>query len=410
MRTLYDELSHPFPMPLTYCLNIHRGESWKENFDAIRTSVIRVRNLVSPGKPFGLGMRLSGAAAETLSAPESLEEFRDFLRAEDLFVFTMNGFPYGRFHATVVKQNVYAPDWRSAERRDYTNRLASILAGLIGEQETATISSVPGSWKEWLKTPADLDAMIVNLMECVAFCATLAERTGRDIVLTLEPEPGCFLETTVETVAFFKDHLFTRGAHLLREKLSCTICKAEELIRHHLGVCLDTCHVALQFEDPMQSLRTYESEGIRVPKVQISSALRTGITPESIRALGEFVEPVYLHQVKGRTESGAIVGWNDLPEALESLPGSTVREARVHFHVPLHFTQSGELGSTAELMTPEFLTCIGSRDNLHLEIETYTWDVLPPALRSSTVEESIAREFAWVRERMRLVDSNPAER
>jgi sugar phosphate isomerase/epimerase len=382
-------------MPLTYCLNVHPGESWSENFATLRTSLLAVRDLVSPGQPFGLGLRLSAAAAETLDDPALLEELIAFLRSEDLYVFTVNAFPFGRFHGGPVKENVYAPDWRSAQRCDYTNQVASILAALIPPGATGTISTVPCSWKAWIHSPAELDPIIDHIATSVAHCVGIAERDGRDILLTLEPEPGCLLETTSETIDFFNHHVFTRGASALAAKLGATEASARDLIRHHLGVCLDTCHAALQFEDPAESLRHYEAEGIRVPKIQISSALRTGASPAAIDALRAFDEPVYLHQVKARTPSGEILSWPDLPPALEALPRSAAEEVRVHFHVPLHFTSSGLLNSTASLLTPGLLSQI-TRDPLtHLEIETYTWHVLPASLRSTPIEKGIAAEFAW---------------
>ena len=370
-------------MPLTYCLNIHPGESWAENFATLRTTVLAVRDLVSPGEPFGLGLRLSAAAAEQCD----VEELIRFLAAENLYVFTINGFPYGRFHGGPVKENVYAPDWHSPQRRDYTNQIAAILAALIPSGTTGTISTVPCSWKAW---PVDMEAMLENLTDCVAHCATLG-----DILLTLEPEPGCYLETTSETIDFFTNHVFKRGAQLLAAKMNSSAENARDLLRHHLGVCLDTCHVALQFEDPAESLRRYEAAGIRVPKIQISSALRTN-SPDALRP---FAEPVYLHQVKARTAGGDILSWNDLPPALEELPSIAAEEIRVHFHVPLHFDGAGPLHSTGALLTPEFLSSISSNPLTHLEIETYTWDVLPPELRSTSIEKSIAAEFAWVKSR-----------
>ena len=368
---------------LTYCLNIHRGETWAENFATLRTTVLAVRNLVSPGLPFGLGMRLSAAAANEMD----VAELRAFLESENLFVFTINGFPYGRFHGGAVKENVYAPDWRSPLRRDYTNRLADILSALTAG--TGTISTVPCSWKAW---NPEIAPMLDHLTDCVAHFAT----STKNIVLTVEPEPGCLLETTAETIAFFADHLFQQGAAMLAAKLGVSESDARELMRHHLGVCLDTCHAALQFEDPFECLRRYEAAGIRVPKIQISSALRTDIS--SIDALRPFVEPVYLHQVKARTATGEILSWTDLPQALAELPATKAREVRVHFHVPLHYPGDGPLQSTGALLSPEFLRHISRDPANHLEIETYTWDVLPPALRSSAIEESIAAEFRWVRE------------
>ena len=383
-------------MPLTYCLNVHPGETWAENFATLRTTVLAVRDLVAPGQAFGLGMRLSATAAEELCDTERIAELKRFLAAENLYVFTINGFPFGRFHGGPVKEAVYKPDWRTSERRDYTNQLATILAALIPEGGTGSISTVPGSWKAWIQSEADVESMVERLMGCVAHCAGIAAEQRRDILLTLEPEPGCFLETTSETVQFFETRLFVGGARLLAAKLGCSEESARELIRHHLGVCLDTCHTALQFEEPGESLRRYEAAGIRVPKIQISSALRTDNSPVSLDALRAFVEPVYLHQVKGRTAGGDILGWRDLPEALAELPGSGVEEVRVHFHVPLHFTGSGPLESTGGLLTREFLTYIRGDALRHLEIETYTWDVLPPGLRSTSIERSVAEEFRWV--------------
>jgi len=383
-------------MPLTYCLNVHPGETWAENFSTLRTTVLAVRDLVCPDKPFGLGLRLSDAAAGTLSDPARLSELTDFLQSENLYVFTVNAFPFGRFHGGPVKENVYAPDWRSPQRRDYTNQVATILAALIPKGATGTISTVPISWKPWITSQAELDPILDNLTDSIAHCAQIAQKRSRDILIAVEPEPGCLLETTPETIAFFNDHLFTRGASILAKKLHVSESSARDLIRHHVGVCLDTCHAALQFEEPAEVLRQYEAASIRVPKIQISSALRTDASVAALEALRAFVEPVYLHQVKARTASGEILSYNDLPEALESLPSTDAEEVRIHFHVPLHFTNSGPLKSTGTLLTPEFLTNIQRNPLTHLEIETYTWDVLPCNLRSTSVEKSIAVEFDWV--------------
>jgi len=370
-------------VPLTYCLNVHPGETWSDNFATLRTTLLSVRDLVAKGSPFGLGLRLSAAAAATLDHPARLAELSDFLHSENLYVFTVNAFPYGRFHGGPVKENVYAPDWRSPQRRDYTNQVATILAALIPEGATGSISTVPCSWKPWIQSPADLDSILDHLTECIAHCARIAAEQGREILLALEPEPGCLLETTPETIDFF--NLFPQSP----------------VIRHHLGVCLDTCHTALQFEDPAESLRLYESAGIRVPKIQISSALRTANSPAALDALRPFAEPVYLHQVKARTPAGEILSWTDLPQALANLPATPAEEVRIHFHVPLHFTRSGPLTSTASLLTADFLTNISRDPLMHLEIETYTWDVLPPSLRSTSIEKSIAAEFRWLQDHTR---------
>ena len=332
----------------------------------------------------GLGCGLSAIAAGELRESGTLDAFREFLRRENLYVFTINGFPFGRFHGGPVKEKVYAPDWRSMERRDYTLQLADILADLLPEGCLGTISTVPGSWKPWIETADDLCAMVRHFSECAAALAELRERRGCEIVLTLEPEPGCYLETTDETVRFFTEHLLAQG----------------EANRRHLGVCFDTCHAALQFEDLAQAYRRYRDAGIRVPKIQISSALRTGGGPAALAALAPFAEPVYLHQTLARTRAGGTLFWPDLAPALEALPSVAAEEIRVHFHVPLHFEEAGPLGSTAPCITPEFLGLLRGGASPHLEIETYTWDVLPRDLRAGSLEHSIAQEFAWVLRRL----------
>ena len=386
-------------MPLTYCLNVHPGETWDENFATLRTTVLAVRDLVSPGRPFGLGLRLSAEAATTLQSTVRTTEFSAFLQSENLHVLTVNAFPYGRFHGGPVKENVYAPDWRSPKREVYTHQVACVLASLIPAGSFASISTVPCSWKEWIYSPSDIPLILENLTDSVAHCARIAMHQGRDILIALEPEPGCLLETTPETIAFFNELLFTEGATMLAAKLRSSHASAAALIRHHLGVCLDTCHAALQFEDPAESLRLYQAEGIRVPKIQISSALSIENTEGALESLRPFAEPVYLHQVKARLASGQILSWTDLPQALTALPSIGPAEIRVHFHVPLHFTSAGPLHSTAPLLSSDFLSRIPSLPETHLEIETYTWDVLPPSLRSTTIEQSIAAEFQWLKDR-----------
>ena len=151
------------PLHLTYCLNVHPGETWAENFAAVREKALRVKALVGRPGPFGLGLRLGGIAARTLSAPAAIAEFRAFCDASELYVFTVNGFPYGRFHGTSVKENVYRPDWRQPERLAYTNQLTDILAALLPEGVRGSISTLPGSYKAWIKTRADVRTAAGNI-------------------------------------------------------------------------------------------------------------------------------------------------------------------------------------------------------------------------------------------------------
>lgn len=390
------------PLHLTYCLNIHPGESWGENLISLRDKTVAVKRRVGPDAWFGAGLRIAHQAANELSASaDARAEALDFFTANQIYPFSINGFPYGRFHAGPVKEKVYAPDWRTPERLHYTMQLADLLAGWLPEEVDGSISTVPCSFKPWITSDADLQAIADNLAAAVAYLVALRDDTGREIHIGLEPEPDCYLETTAETITFFKEVLFTASVAEVARLLKCYRSDAEAMVRRHLGVCFDTCHVALQYEDLTESLRAYQFEGIRISKVQLSAALRANSNAESWAALESYVEPVYLHQVKGRASSGARFSWYDLPTALEELPGfPDVEEMRVHFHVPLFFTGAGPLQSTVDSLTPDFFHELRSGICPHLEIETYTFDVLPMDVHPGDVVKSIAREYAWVMDKL----------
>jgi hypothetical protein len=391
-------VQHRPPLHLSYCLNIHPGETWADNLRAIREKAGLVRQIVAPGQWFGLGLRLSAQAAAELSASAELRaEALDVFSSAEMYPFSVNAFPYGRFHGGSVKEHVYSPDWRMLDRRNYTFQVADILAGWLPEGIDGSISTVPGSFKPWIKDASAVSAMAENLGATAAYLAALREDTGREIHVGLEPEPSCFLETTAETIAFFKNELWTTGVEEIKRIRKCYTKEAEEMMRRHIGVCFDTCHVALQFEDPLESLKSLMGEGIRISKVQLSAALMVACNPDGWEALRPFAEGVYLHQVRGRTAGGGIVSWTDLPEALDDTDGQAgVEEIRVHFHVPLFFKEHGLLGSTGATLTPDFFHELRSGATSHVEIETYTFDVLPKEVHPGDVVKSIAREFEWV--------------
>jgi hypothetical protein len=391
-------LQHKPPLHLTYCLNIHPGERWPDNFAAIKEKALAVKERVAPDQWFGLGLRIAHHAATRLCAEEALiHEARDFFAEHQLYPFTINGFPYGRFHAGPVKEKVYEPDWRTPERRDYTLQLADIFTHFLPPEVDGSISTVPCSFKPWITNDGEKFLMARNLAAVVAYLAAIRDDTGQEIHLGLEPEPDCYLETTNEMIAFYKDALLTVAVEEVARIMSCGRGHAEELLRRHLGVCFDTCHVALQFEDLVQSWRAYRAAGIRISKVQLSAALAAPSNPETWNALRPFAEPVYLHQVKAIARSGARIAWYDLPEALQELSNfPDVEELRVHFHVPLFMPTVGVLSSTASALTPDFFHELRSGTCSHLEIETYTFDVLPPEHNPGDVIKSIAREYAWV--------------
>ncbi len=390
---------------LTYCSNIHPGESWAEVRANLERHVLAVRDRLMPGGDFGVGLRLSARAAAELSDPDVLAEFRDFLARNRMYVFTINGFPYGNFHGTRVKEAVYLPDWRDPERLRYTDLLADLLANLLPDDPAieGSVSTVPGAFKPALDGPGDVPLMVDHLLRHAAHLVRLRTRTGRLIALALEPEPHCFLETIDEVVAFFEGHLQGPAAACRVMELSGSDrATATRALHDHLGVCLDLCHAAVEFERPAECTRRLELSGIRVLKMQISAGLRLPtLDPDAIQALSRFDDAVYLHQVV-QQGPGGLLRFADLSDAFASLQDSTAnREWRVHFHVPIFLDQLGPFTSTQAFVREMLAIHRASPVSAHLEVETYTWGVLPEPFRSGTVDEAVARELAWVRSELR---------
>ncbi len=262
---------------LTYCSNIHPGETWAEVRANLERYFPAVRDRVAPGQPFGIGLRLSAQASRALSDPATLDEFRDFLQRNKLYVFTINGFPYGTFHGTRVKEDVYLPDWRDAERLRYTDELADLLAKLLPEGVEGSVSTVPGAFKPAMtgNNGSDVERIADNLLRHVAHLVELEKRSGKRVTLAIEPEPHCYLETVDESVGFFQRHLFSAQAVRRLGELAGLERQAASVALHdHLGLCLDLCHAAVEFEDPVACLQRLEKAGIRVHKMQISAGLR----------------------------------------------------------------------------------------------------------------------------------------
>ena len=397
---------------LTYCLNIHPGETWPEVWENLTTYPGAVRDQLCPGRPFAIGLRLSGRAAEDLERPGNLEALQDFLAAEGGYVFTINGFPYGVFHRARVKENVYLPDWRDPVRLEYTNRLAEILARLLPGDAAmeGSISTVPGAFRAEVRSSGDVRRMAGMMLRCVAHLHRLRERTGKTITLALEPEPCCFLETTDDVVAFFEGAVFSReGLGTLVQELGLTRTRAERVARRHLGICCDACHVAVEFEEPAEVLDRLEAAAIRILKVQVSSALRLRFregdgSPE--RALRPFAEETYLHQVVETSRRG-VVRYQDLPQALSreaqfqkgaaGSPGIR-KEWRVHFHVPIFLSRMSGFDTTQDDLAALLARLKSKPACPYLEVETYTWDVLPRRYKTLNTTDAIARELAWTRD------------
>ena len=377
---------------LAYCTNVHRGEDWADVRASLEGPVAAVRARFPAARPWALGLRLSGSAVETLLAqPAELAWLRGWLAQHNAYVFTINAFPRGPFHGGRVKEAAYQPDWSHAARVDYTLRVAEVLAALAPRDVAPTLSTVPVGHRS---APPDLAASRANLTRCREGLARLADRTGVRVRIALEPEPMCTLGTAAEAIAFLGEHLATDAAS-----------------RGWLGVNLDACHHAVEFEDPAAALRAFRSADIPVFKVHLSAALALLPTAPALARLALMDEPTYFHQTFLLREKG-VERHGDIPEGVAAARAdlAAVREMRSHFHVPLHAESLGdglrstapELRSLLDALVADPAACD------QLEIETYTWAVLPPALRAATVESQVGAEYDWVLAEFARRGWNPA--
>lgn len=390
---------------LTYCSNIHPGESWNEVRDSLDVHVPPLKRALSPDGSFGLGLRLSNRAADALLTEDHLSVFRDWLDANDLYVFTLNGFPYGSFHRSIVKDSVYRPDWRTSERVAYTVKLSTILDRLLPEGMEGGISTSPLSYKPWLHNEAAYDEAFEqstrHLVDVVEHLVNLRHASGRLIHVDIEPEPDCLIENIPETVSYFTRWLFPKGSRQLAGRLGVSAGAAEALLRDHVRLCYDTCHFAVEYERAGEVWSAMKAAGIQVGKVQISAAVKVTLPadPEARKAVASRLEPfaesTYLHQVVERRSDGSRVQYNDLPEALPHIFDSAAEEWRIHFHVPIFVDDYEGIRSTRSDIAEALSVLIDEPACTHLEIETYTWEVLPEGLKQD-LTVSIQREYEWV--------------
>lgn len=381
---------------LGYCTNVHAGATYQQTLANLETYAAKVRSLVSPGEPMGVGLWLSAAAAREVLERQGAAELRDWLSSRGLLPFTLNGFPHGDFHEPVVKFRVYQPDWSDERRLAYTTDLVDILACLLPEGDEGSISTLPVGWgADYRQSPEKQRAAGEHLRATARHMAEVESERGRLIHLNLEPEPGCFLTTSEDLVRFYEQQVLP-GGH-------------EDLIRRHLRVCHDVCHAAVMFEEQAACLERYRRAGIEIGKVQLSSAIRAGFNSleeaqkkACLEQLRGFAEDRYLHQTAIQppaSSSGSQQFVADLPQALEMAERdpNVYGEWRVHFHVPLYLERFGLLETTQQTV----LDCLAALRRFspvrHFEVETYAWGVLPQELQVDDLATGIADEMRWVR-------------
>lgn len=386
------------PAFLGYCANVHPGESLADVLHAVRTLASQVRAQLATGE-LSLGLWLSRRSADELAA-RGCGELQRALAEAGIFVVTLNGFPYGNFHAEVVKRQVYHPDLCSAERRSYLSTLARILTELLPEDANeGTISTLPIGHRDEpldLREPSTATRERASRAAAEQLCllttelAQLRAHTGKSIRICLEPEPGCWLETTDDAIQFWRETLPEAAR---RTGI------AESLIAQHLGLCYDTCHQAIAFEDAERSIRALQEAGVVIGKAQLSSAieLQSPSDPQALARLASFREPRFLHQVRARQSDGSLWALDDLG-SVEALP--TTDPLRVHFHVPIHRESVGNISTTRPFLLAALAQLSALAVLPHLEVETYTWSVLPEHERPKSDAEltrGLANEIAFVK-------------
>ncbi len=389
---------------LTYCSNIHPGEAWSEHFERLKESIPAIKKKVCPAAPFGIGLRLANSASLELRKEENLLKFQTWLNDNDCYVFTMNGFPYGGFHNTVVKDQVHAPDWLSPDRVAYTIRLAQILASLLPDGVDGGISTSPLTYKFWHKNE-NLESVYqnatMNVILVVDQLIQIKRTTGTLIHIDIEPEPDGLLGNGKEFLQWYVRYLMPMGITFIQDRYDVNEDEAASIIREHVQICYDVCHFAVGYEDHAHMIEQLRSLGIKTGKIQISAALKAKV-PENtderdafVNAFRKFNEPVYLHQVIARKKDGKFLSYADLNLALDDAQNPDVAEWRAHYHVPLFINSYGVLHSTQSDIEKVLSIHEVSMFTFHLEVETYTWEVLPEEMRLP-VNDSIVRELEWV--------------
>ena len=385
---------------LTYSTLVHPGDDWGQMWESLQTYVPKVKERFSPNDRFGVSLRLSAKSAELLAnSRNDRESLKRFLGENDMYLYTVNAFPYGAFKGTVVKEQVYEPDWRSEERTQYTMNVASVLADVVEPGVSPSIQTAPLGFKPNVTGPDVVDSYTDHVMRVVKHLVELKEKTGRTVTLAIEPEPYCFLETTDETVDYFTNHLYSgKGATKLAEMAGLPVSEAIAALREHVGIVFDICHQAVEYEDISAMLQKLVDAGIPIFKLQEAAALHIPeVTQEIVDTLKRYSRTIYLTQTveKKDGELTRFLNLEDAFAAWEKDPGP--REWRTHFHVPVFLDDLGPFRTTRFAIEDALAFHKRRPLSRQLEIETYTWDVLPENLKTGDIVDYVCRELDWVK-------------
>ncbi len=389
---------------LTYSTLVHPGDNWNEIWTSLTTYVPKVKARIAPNEPFGVSLRLAAESAQALvSNRGERDKLKKFLADNDMYLYTVNAFPYGPFKGRIVKEQVYEPDWRSEERTQYTINVAEVLGDVAPEGTAPSIQSAPLGFKPRVTGPEVVASYTEHVLRVAAHLIGLQERTGRTVGLALEPEPFCFLETTDETIEYFTKHLYSGAAAATVARLAgIPISEAHSALRRHVGMVFDICHQAVAYENIAESLQKLVDAGIPIFKLQEAAALYIPqVTEKTIEVLRRYADTIYLTQTVEKKD-GRFTKFLNLEDAFaawKTNPGP--REWRTHIHVPVFLDDLGAFRTTRFAIEDALKFHKANPVSRQLEIETYTWDVLPDSLKTGDIVDYVCRELEWVQGQLR---------
>ena len=388
---------------LTYSTLVHQTDNWEQLWKSVNTYLPAVKARVAPSQKFGVCLRTSAPSAAALSADASKRaDLKTFFADNDLYLYTCNAFVYGAFKKQVIKADVYEPDWRTPERREYTKQVADLMAEMAPEGINPSIQSAPLGFKPRVTGDDVVEAYTANVVDVVAHLVKLHKDTGKVVTLGLEPEPRCYLETTDETVDYFTKKLFSgRTAQRLAKAAGLNEADAAVAMRKHTGVVFDIGHQSVGYEDIPASLQKLVDNGVQIVKLQEAASMYIpDVTQQTVDALQTFAKTIYLSQTCQKKD-GKMTWFLNLEDAFEDWyknPGP--REWRTHFHVPVFLNDLGAFGTTRFALEQALAFHKKTPLSAHLEIETYTWDVLPSHLKTGDIVEYVTRELDWVKSQL----------
>lgn len=385
---------------LTYSTLVHAGDTWEDMENSLRTYVPEIKKRLGVTGKFGVSLRISGESAVTLvKSAEKRAELKKFLDDSGLYVFTINAFPWGPFKGRSVMEDVYEPDWTTDKRVEYTKSIADVLVEITDSDVNPSIQTAPLAFAAKVSDENYIASFTTNLFSVISHLYHLEHRTGRRVKLALEPEPACYLETTDETVEYFKTRIYSNaGVKELASIASIPISEAEGAIRRYLGIVFDIGHQSVGFEDIPASLAKIVEAGIPIFKLQEAAALWVeSLSPQIVPALRRFTDTIYLSQSTLK-QDGKFTKYLHLGDALDAYEANPVpTEMRTHFHVPVFLDELGPFRTTKFAVAQALKMHRETPLSDHLEIETYTWDVLPEELKTGDIVEYVTRELEFVR-------------